>query len=143
MNINLKLLHENAVIPQYSRNGDCGLDLTAVSLKVTKTEGYEYLEYDIGIAIEVPEGYVGLIFPRSSISETALVLANAVGVIEPNYRGSLKCRFKHIDGETIYEVGDRVAQILFVPILMNINFNPVDNLTETNRGELGFGSSGK
>lgn len=142
MNIKIKKLHENAVIPSYSKEGDCGLDLTAISVTTVDKVDYGYIEYDTGLAIEIPEGYVGLVYPRSSISNTGLILANAVGVVDQNYRGSIKCRFKAIPNTQIYSVGDRIAQLIIQPI-PKIEFKVVDELTDTNRNDLGFGSSGK
>lgn len=141
MNVKITKLYSQAVIPSYSKEGDAGLDLTAVDISTVDKGEYGYIEYNIGIAIEIPPGYVGLIFPRSSISNTGLILANAVGIIDSNYRGPIKCRFKAIPNTTIYNVGDRVAQLLILPY-PQINFEEVEELSDTNRGEKGFGSSG-
>jgi dUTP pyrophosphatase len=142
MNIKIKKLHENAVIPSYSKEGDCGLDLTAISVTTVDKVDHGYIEYDTGLAIEIPEGFVGLVYPRSSISNTGLWLANAVGVVDQNYRGSIKCRFKAIPNTQIYSVGDRIAQLIIQPI-PKIEFEVVDELSDTTRGDGGFGSSGK
>lgn len=82
MKVKIKKLHSNAVIPKYAKKGDAGLDLIAVD-KVIDME-YNYIEFDTGLSIEIPEGYVGLLFPRSSISNTIHTLANSVGVIDSN-----------------------------------------------------------
>jgi len=142
MNIKIKKLHENAVIPSYSKEGDCGLDLTAISVTTVDKGNHGYIEYDTQIAVEIPEGYVGLVYPRSSISNTGLILANAVGVVDQNYRGSIKCRFKAIPNTQIYSVGDRIAQLIIQPI-PKIELEVVDELSDTTRGDDGFGSSGK
>jgi dUTP pyrophosphatase len=142
MNIKIKKLHEQAVIPSYSKEGDCGLDLTAISVSTIDKSRFGYIEYDTGLAIEIPEGYVGLIYPRSSLSNTGLILANHVGVIDQNYRGSIKCRFKAIPNTDIYSVGDRIAQLIIQPC-PKIEFEVVDELSDTDRNDLGFGSSGK
>lgn len=142
MNIKIKKLHENAVIPSYSKEGDCGLDLTAISVTTIDKNNYGYIEYDTGLAVEIPEGYVGLIYPRSSLSNTGLILANHVGVIDTNFRGSIKCRFKAIPNTDIYRVGDRIAQLIIQPC-PKIEFEVVEELSDTTRGDLGFGSSGK
>jgi dUTP pyrophosphatase len=142
MNIKIKKLNKNAVIPFYSKKGDAGLDLTAVSMTVKDTGKYGYIEYDTGIALEIPENHVGLIFPRSSISNTGLILANGVGVADSTYRGSIKCRFKAIPGSEIYSEGDRVAQLIVLPY-PQITFEEVEELSETERKDGGFGSSGK
>jgi dUTP pyrophosphatase len=142
MKVRIKKLHETAVIPKYSKEGDAGLDLTAIDVKTIDNKDHGYIEYNTGLAIEIPEGHVGLIFPRSSISNTGLILANAVGVVDSNYRGPIKCRFKAIPGTIIYSVGDRIAQLIILPI-PNIEFEEVKDLPETERGEGGFGSTGK
>lgn len=141
MIVNIKRLIPEAVIPRYQKDGDAGLDLVATSM----TETALYVEYGTGLAVEIPEGYVGLLFPRSSISKYHLSLANAVGVIDSNYRGEIAARFKKTavgPYETLYNVGDRVVQLLILPY-PQIRFDETDQLTETNRGTGNFGSSGK
>lgn len=140
MNIKIKKLHPEAVIPSYSKEGDAGLDLTAVSMTSVNEENYGYLEYDTGISIEIPENHVGLVFPRSSVSNTGLILANAVGVVDSNYRGPIKCRFKAIPNSNVYNSGDRIAQLIILPI-PQITFEEVEELSNTERGSKGFGSS--
>jgi len=141
MNIKIKKLHPNAVIPSYSKEGDAGLDLIAVTMTSVNEENYGYLEYDTGISMEIPEGHVGLVFPRSSISHTGLILANAVGVVDSNYRGPIKCRFKAIPNSNVYNSGDRVAQLIILPI-PQVTFEEVEELSTTERGSKGFGSTG-
>ncbi len=141
MNIKIKKLHPNAVIPSYSKEGDAGLDLIAVTMTSVNEENYGYLEYDTGISMEIPEGHVGLVFPRSSISNTGLILANAVGVVDSNYRGPIKCRFKAIPNSNVYNSGDRVAQLIILPI-PQVTFEEVEELSTTERGSKGFGSTG-
>lgn len=91
MLVKVKKLNENAVIPSYAKPGDAGMDLVATSRVFDK---YGNVEYGTGLAMEIPEGYVGLIFARSSISKQDLSLANAVGVIDSGYRGEIKFKFK-------------------------------------------------
>jgi dUTP pyrophosphatase len=144
MKINIKKLKENAVIPKYAKNSDAGLDLVATSIILeTSTQ----ITYGLGIALEIPEGFVGLVFPRSSIRNTDLTLSNSVGVIDSGYRGELQATFNKkgvnkIDGGHIYMVGDRVAQIIIIPY-PPIEFVEVDELSDSERGEGGFGSTGK
>ena len=152
MKVNIKKLHPAAKIPTYAKQGDAGMDLTAVSMDVKYgecKEGYtskeiKYIEYDTGLAMQIPEGYVGYLFPRSSISKTDLMLANCVGVVDSGYRGPVKLRFKKsgcsIEMES-YEPGDRVGQIIIMPV-PTFEFNEVDELTDTERGDGGFGSTG-
>lgn len=148
MKVKIKKLNENAVIPSYSKYGDAGMDLTATSMEVTgeidqiypigKNE-YKFIEYGTSISIEIPDGHVGLVFPRSSISKTGLTLANSVGVIDSGYRGEIKCRFKYLGGAK-YEIGDRIAQIMIIPHPV-VQFEEVLELSTTERGEGGFGST--
>ena len=172
MKVRIKKLHENAVVPQYAKKGDAGMDLTAVD-KYYDVHGC--VVYKTGIAVEIPEGYVGLVFPRSSICKHDLTLTNAVAVVDSGFRGEILMKFKpslmfvsneewlisdenetfkSADGVEIpwddripisaidYEVGDRIAQLIIMPY-PHIEFEEVDELTETSRGNGGFGSSGK
>ena len=142
MKVKIKKLHENAVIPIYAKPGDAGLDLTAISHSVVDEGGFGYVEYQTGLAIEVPDGYVALMFPRSSVSNTGLILANSVGVIDSGYRGEIKCRFKAIPNCKYYENGDRIAQLIIIPY-PQIEFEEAEELSETERGEGGYGSTNK
>jgi dUTP pyrophosphatase len=138
MKIRIKKLSEDAVIPQYSKQGDAGLDLTAIS---RRTDPKGFIEFDTHIAVEIPAGFVGLVFPRSSISKVNMSLTNAVGVIDSGYRGSIKFRFKpSTSGKGIYELGDRIGQLIIMPY-PEITFVEVDELDDTERGDSGFGST--
>ncbi len=140
MKVKLKKLHENAKIPAYAKDGDAGLDLTAVS-KVYNIETGN-VEFGLGIALEVPKGYVALLFPRSSIHKTPLDMANSVGVIDSGYRGELKAIFRIVDRPRHnYEIGDRVVQMIVLPY-PTIEFQEVDTLSDTERGTGGFGHTG-
>jgi dUTP pyrophosphatase len=99
------------------------------------------VSYGFGISVEIPKGFVGLIFPRSSIRKYDLILSNAVGVIDSGYRGELQATFKKT-GLHKYEVGDRGAQLMIIPY-PEVEFVEVDELSDTERGEGGFGSTGK
>lgn len=145
LNVKVKKLDPKAVVPKYATNGAAALDLTAISEKVVSENGVAYVEYGTGLAFEIPEGYVGLIFPRSSISSnTTLVLANSVGVIDSDYRGEVKFRFKTIVpvASKKYKVGERVGQIIIVPY-PSVTLEEVDELGDTERGSGGYGSTGK
>ena len=144
MIVNIKKIHPEAVIPSYAKSGDAGMDLVATSV-ISETLGS--ITYGLGIALEIPEGFVGLVFPRSSIRKTALQLSNSVGVIDSGYRGELQATFNKIQGVDTenrenYKVGDRVCQITIIPY-PPIEFNEVNELSNTERGEGGFGSTGK
>lgn len=140
MQIKLKKLSDNAIVPTKGTLGSAGFDLVATSMDVVNLPEYGYIEYGTGISVKIPDNHVGLLFSRSSISNTGLILANAVGVIDNDYRGEIKLRFKYIEGTTHYNIGDKVGQILFVK-LPSITFKEVDSLDETSRGEGGFGST--
>lgn len=145
MDVKICKLSEDAVIPTYAHPGDAGMDVVATSVNITD----DYIEYGTGLSFEVPEGYCMLIFPRSSNSKKDLILANSVGVLDSTYRGELKLRFKKcyqpviygLVARTVYDVGDKVGQIMILPY-PQINFTEVDSLSETERGDGGFGSTG-
>lgn len=141
MKIRFKKLSEHAVMPAYSKQGDAGLDLTAIWENTTEESGFGYIEYGTGIAVEIPEGFVGLLFPRSSVSQTGLILANSVGVVDSGYRGEIKLRFKWIKGTKQYNVGDRVGQLVILPYPI-IELLEVEELEQTDRAAEGFGSTG-
>ena len=145
MQVKFKKLVVNAIIPEYASPGDAGLDLTAIYHQIS-TE-HNYIEYHTGLAIEIPEGYVGLIFPRSSISNKDIRLANCVGVIDSGYRGEITFRYKfpaksYYAGVKRYEDGDRVGQLIIMPY-PKIEPVEVDELSDTSRGAGGYGSTGK
>lgn len=140
MRVRFKKLSEKAVTPQYAKPGDAGMDMVATSLIKNEV----FYEYGTDIAVEIPEGYVGLVFPRSSISKTKQILANHVGVVDSGYRGEIKFRFKKLawDNGEVYEVGDKIGQLIVIPY-PTIELEEVDGLSETHRGDGAFGSSGK
>lgn len=149
MQIQFKKLSEKAKTPTYSKVGDAGLDLTATDKRFTKHPGsgeVMFIEYDTGLAFSIPKGHVGLLFPRSSISKTSLTLANAVGVVDSNYRGEVKLRFRVKDYRfselPSYEIGERIGQLIIMPI-PKVELQEVEELDETNRGTGAFGSSGR
>ncbi len=114
MKVKIKKVHPNAVIPSYAKESDAGLDLVATSIISNTTF---QITYGLGIALEIPEGFVGLVFPRSSIRNTELTLSNSVGVIDSGYRGELQATFNKSNGldSISYKVGDRVCQIMIIP----------------------------
>lgn len=189
MKVKFKKNHPDAVIPSYAKLGDAGMDLTAISKSEVESEGGWFTEYDTGLSVEIPNGYVGLIFPRSSQSNVNQLLTNHVGVIDSKYRGSIQFRFKKIvpgfekielkdefvfeekkflwwkwkdfrkdlpdryegneekfniieKGLKTYHIGDRIGQLIIIPY-PNIEPIEVDQLSETERGSGGFGSTGK
>ena len=137
MQVKIKKLHDNAVIPKYAKNDDAGMDITATSIKKTQ----DYIEYGTGLSFEIPKGHVCLIFPRSSLSNKDLIQANHVGVLDSGYRGELILRYKVV-GEKIYKVGERIAQIIIIPY-PKIEFEETNELSGSERKDGGFGSSGE
>lgn len=141
MKVKIKKLNKNAVIPAYSKDGDAGLDFTAIS-KEYDFEKDVYV-YGTGLALEVPSGYVALLFPRSSIDKTAFSLVNSVGVLDSGYRGEVLFKFaKSSCCKLEYEIGERVGQMIILPY-PKIELIESDELTESERGDGGFGSTGK
>lgn len=151
--IQIKLLNDKAKLPTKSNEFAAGYDVVATS--ITHTE--RYIEYGLGFSTEIPQGYVGRIYPRSSISNYDLTMCNSVGTIDSDYRGEWKVRFKlaapnfifldaeHIDEsdmpDKLYQVGDKIAQISFEK-LTDVEFIEAESLVETERGDGGFGSTG-
>lgn len=174
MKIKIKKLNDKAVIPTYAHAADAGLDLTATSIK--HDFGKDVFIYGTGLAVEIPEGYVGLVFPRSSNRNTEAYMTNHVGVIDSGYRGEVIVCYKNRtatvihdnlenvitdfyetnyngfvenmldDGrrvtKTPYEVGDRIAQLIIIPY-PHIEFEEVDELSDSDRGTNGHGSTGR
>jgi dUTP pyrophosphatase len=143
LTIKIKKLNPNAVIPSYSKDGDAGMDLVSTEII---SETTEQITYGTGISMEIPKGHVGLVFPRSSIRKYDLALTNCVGVIDSGYRGELQATFKKTNWlkgneSEKYQIGDRIAQIMIIPY-PNINFIEVGELSSSDRGEGGFGSTG-
>ena len=141
MKVGIKRLHPSAIIPRYAKPGDAGLDLTAT--EIIKDEAFQ-VTYGTGLALEIPLGYVGLIFPRSSVRNYQIDLSNCVGVIDSGYRGEIQFTFNKTGGvpSKKYNVGDRIGQIIILPY-PEVEFVELDTLSNSERGESGFGSSGK
>jgi dUTP pyrophosphatase len=139
--VKVKKLVPEAVIPSYSKPGDAGMDLT-ITKEIENTSFS--VSYGFGIAMEIPKSYVGLVFPRSSVRNQDLILSNCVGVIDSGYRGELQATFKKTQGlDSIkYKVGERGAQIIILPY-PTIYMTEVPELSDTERGDGGFGSTGK
>ena len=175
MQVKIKKLSENAVIPTYSKPGDAGMDLVATS-RIFDEDGN--VVYGTSLAFEIPEGFVGLLFPRSSNAKKDLTLTNSVGVIDSGYRGEVLFKFKPAAffaddawgepgttgrvsdvfdftmlphsfnqdnleyGCALYQVGDRIGQIIIMPY-PKVTFEEASELSSTERGEGGYGSTGK
>ena len=139
MKVKIKKLNENAVIPSYSKQGDAGLDLTATSMTIDE---YGNIVYGTGLAFEIPDGHFGLLFPRSSIAKYPIMLKNSVGVLDSNYRGEVTFKFRQMENGDTYHVGDRIGQIIILPY-PEIKFVESEELSDTERGSGGYGSTGR
>jgi dUTP pyrophosphatase len=137
MQVKIKRLNDKAILPTKAHATDAGYDLYASSCH------YEdgMLHYGTGVAVEIPVGYVGLVFPRSSIANTHLTLSNSVGVIDSGYRGEVMAKFRK-GGTRGYNVGERIAQLIILPY-PEVVFEEAEELSESDRGTGGYGSSGK
>jgi dUTP pyrophosphatase len=140
MKVKIKKLDSDAVIPSYAKIGDAGMDLVATNILSNTTFD---ITYALGIALEIPEGFVGLVFPRSSIRKYDLLLSNSVGVIDSGYRGEIQATFKKTNGldSFKYNTGERGAQIVILPY-PQIKMVESTELSDSDRGEGGFGSTG-
>lgn len=140
MEVKVKKLDPAAVMPMKAHASDAGFDLVAISA------GFEdgCWVCHTGLSFEIPEGYMGLVFPRSSIVRKDMSLANAVGVVDSHYRGEVTCRFRLAGMLELpkYGAGERFAQLIIMPY-PEIEFVDADELSETDRGTGGYGSTGK
>jgi dUTP pyrophosphatase len=141
MKVKFKKLHKDAVSPKFAHKTDAGADLTATSVDFSRVG---QVVYGTGLCVEIPEGMVGLLFPRSSIRNTDLVMSNSVGVIDAGYLGEIMATFNILNLHTVensYQVGDRIAQLVIVPVPL-AQYVEVDELSETERNTSGHGSTG-
>jgi len=148
MIVKIKKLNEFAEIPKYSKPGDAGMDLTCTDVSLDSGGNYVY---KTGLSVEIPEGFMGLIFPRSSNANKSLMLTNSVGVIDSGYRGEIMLKYKpdyqyflqsdEVKNQKIYLVGDRVGQLIIMPY-PQVDWKVVDKLSDSERGEGGYGSTG-
>ena len=142
--INIKKLTPNAIIPTYGSADAAGADLYAcINENVTIAPGETYL-VKTGLSMEIPVGFAGLIYARSGLStKKGLAPANKVGVIDSDYRGEIMVAlYNQSDKPQTIEPGERIAQMVITPFIQGI-FNEVDELSDTVRGEGGFGSTGR
>ena len=143
MKVNVQKLHENAVVPTFGSDRAAGADLYALLDAPVTIEPSQTLLIKTGIAMAIPDGYVGLIFARSGLaSKRGLAPANKVGVIDSDYRGELMVALhNHSAAPQTVESAERIAQLAIVPY-MHPEFEVADSLDETKRGAGGFGSTG-
>ena len=148
MIVKIKKLNEFAVLPAYGKPGDAGMDLTCTSVELDAKGNYVY---KTGLAIEIPEGFMGLIFPRSSNANKSLMLTNSVGVIDSGYRGEIMLKYKpnyqyflqsdEVKNQQVYLVGERVGQLIIMPY-PEVEWKVVEELSDSERGTGGYGSTG-
>lgn len=139
MKIKFKKLTDNAVAPSKAHPTDAGFDLVATS----RTYQGGCFVYGTGIALELPKDYAAFLFQRSSVSKMGLMLANCVGVIDSDYRGELIFKFRPLnDHPMLYNVGDKIGQMV-IQKLPHIELTETKEINKTERGDGGFGSTGK
>ena len=144
MNINILRMTDSAKLPERGSVSAAGYDLFADVAEDVTIAPHETKKIGTGLAMEIPEGYFGGIFARSGLSaKEGLRPANCVGVVDSDYRGEIKVAL-HNDGEQarVITPAEKIAQLVVVPFL-SVDFNEVSNLSDTARGEGGFGSTGK
>ena len=140
MHIRFKKLIESAQPPFKASPDAAGYDLVAISKDWD--EKYACWVFGTGLALEIPIGYVGLLFPRSSVFKTTHILANCVGVIDADYRGEVKIFFRNLKNNCLeYNIGERVAQLIILPI-PQVDYIETEEISETKRGIGGYGSTG-
>ena len=137
------IMKSEGILPTRATTGDAGLDLysTRITQEVDNS-GKLVLVYHTDIAVEIPEGYVGMLFMKSSVAKRSLTLANAVGVCDASYRGEIMLKYKVTTDAipTVYQPGEACGQLVIVPIeILEPQF--VDELSETERGAMGFGEA--
>ena len=145
MALKFKKLNDKAIMPIRAHKGDAGLDLTCTEIVPVRNACNQLLlEYRTGLAVEIPEGYTGLLFPRSSVFKTSLIQSNCVGVIDSGYRGEIKAIFRNTTDviPAVFQEGERFCQLVIVPI-PNIEVVEASELSKSDRGENGYGSTGK
>ena len=150
MKVGIKKLFADAKLPTKAHSDDAGFDLYAHSMDYDKDGN---IVYGTGIAFEVPKGFVGLLFPRSSNAKKDLLLSNSVGVLDSGYRGEVSFKFKIFypfvshrgfthNATNDYAIGDRIGQIIILPY-PDVEFVEVSELSDSDRGVGGYGSSGR
>jgi len=140
MKIKIKKIHPDAQIPHYAHHGDAGMDLYTID--TFELEPGERKSIALGISIEIPDGYVGLIWDKSGLSHK-YGIKNFGGVIDSGYRGEIHAGVMNLSGKFFrFEKGHKIAQLLIQKIEM-VSFEEVDDLSESVRGNGGFGSTGK
>ena len=145
MTVKVKKLSENAVLPQKAHKSDAGFDLTVSRITTELNEvGELIIVYHTDLCMEIPEGYFGALFSRSSVSKKPLSQTNAVGVVDSGYRGEIVAKFRSTVPAvvpSVYKEGERFAQLVILPV-PDIDMVEADTLGSSDRGEAGLGSTG-
>lgn len=144
MVINFKKLSNEAKAPYKAHSSDAGFDLSAASFSI---DDKGLFVYGTGVAVDIPEGYVGKLYPRSSIAKYGLALTNGVGIIDAGYHGEILMKFRPTESvreglESIYQIGDRIGQLV-IEKLPDVEMVETEYLGESERGVGGYGSTGK
>ena len=139
MKVKFKKLNQYAQTPFQATVGSAGFDLVATS---KERISHNIVKYGTGIAVEIPKGYMGLVFARSSCYKAGMLLTNGVGLVDSDYRGEVTAVFATSNFSREYEVGDRVAQLVIVPYPA-VEYVETDELSQTDRGTGGYGSTGR
>ena len=148
MIVKIKKLSELAVIPAYGKPGDAGMDLTCTEVSLDASGCYVYRT---ALAVEIPQGFFGLLVPRSSVANKSLILSNHAGILDSGYRGEIMFKYKpnyqyflqseEAKEQKIYSVGDRVGQLIIMPY-PEVEWKVVEELSDSERGTGGYGSTG-
>lgn len=143
MQVRIKKIDQKATVPTYGSEFSAGADLYACAEESILIPAGETRMIHTGLAFEIPEGYVGLIYARSSLgTKRGLAPANKVGVIDADYRGEVMVSLhNHSSSDQAVEPGERIAQMVIAPFL-KAEFSVADDLSDTVRGAGGFGSTG-
>lgn len=136
--LKIKFTHPDATLPAQAYPEDACWDICST---VIKDQNDLYIEYGTGLSMAIPDDYVGLLFPRSSVSNHDLLMSNCVGVIDAGYRGEVTVRFRSRLGLRIYRAGDKVAQLMVIQ-RPRLKLEIVQDLPDSIRGRRGYGSSG-
>lgn len=150
MEVKIKKLYADSILPTKAHETDAGYDLYAHSMNYDNDGN---IVYGCGVAFEIPRGYVGLVFPRSSNAKKDLLLSNSVGVVDSGFRGEVTFKFKkfypHVEQSGFmrnttkdYGIRERIGQIIIMPY-PEIEFVESDSLSDSDRGLDSYGSSGK
>ena len=140
MKMNVKLAPATPT-PHYAKQDDAGFDLFLNITEPVTVQPGQTTKVSCGIAMEIPQNHFGMVIPRSSLSKPSLMLANTIGIVDSGYRGDIMAAVRNIgSAPEVLNPGDRLFQMVIIPFVQ-VSFNPVEELSETDRGQGGFGST--